>query len=103
MNFTGYEVESFFTKFGVNHRVSSAMYPRSNMRAELGVQSMKRLCRDNTTECGSLDTDRFVRAILSYRNTPDRDTGRSPSEVLFGRTLRHHLPGTVQSYSPRKE
>ena len=64
---------------------------------------MKRLCRENTTACGSLDTDRFLKAILTYRNTPDRDTGRSPAEVLFGRQLRDHLPGPVSRYDPRQE
>ena len=56
LNFTGYEVESFLEKFGVKHRVSSAMFPQSNMRAELGVRSMKRLCRENTSACGTLDS-----------------------------------------------
>ena len=41
--------------------------------------------------------------MLTYRNTPDRDTGRSPAEVLFGRQLRDHLPGPVSSYIPRPE
>ena len=49
MNLTSYEVESFLERFGVRHRVSSAMNPHSNMRVELGVKTMKRLCRENTS------------------------------------------------------
>ena len=37
---------------------------------------------------------------MAYRNTPDRDTGRSPAQVLFGRRLRDFLPGPMARYKP---
>ena len=79
------------------------MNPHSNMRAEIGVKSMKRLCRENVSAGGGLDNDRFLRAVLQYRNTPDRDTGRSPAEVLYGRRLRDHIPGRTEQFVPREE
>ena len=83
--------------------MSSAYYPRANTRAELGVKSMKRLLRDNTTASGSLSCDKFSRAILEYRNTPCRDTGVSPSNILFGRNLKDHLPAAIEQLKVRKE
>ena len=53
---------------------------------------MKRLIRDNVTLDGNLDTVKFSRAILQYRNTKDRDTGKSPAEFLMGRQLRDFIP-----------
>ena len=53
---------------------------------------MKRLIRDNVTITGKLDTIKFSCALLQYRNTKDRDTGKSPAEFLLGRTLRDFLP-----------
>ena len=41
--------------------------------------------------------------MMAYRNTPDRDTSRSPAEVLFGRLLRDHLPSPGSRYQPREE
>ena len=41
--------------------------------------------------------------MMAYRNTPDRDTSRSPAEVLFGRLLRDHLPNPGSRYKPREE
>merc|ERR1711867_414011 len=84
-------------------RLSSAYYPRANTRAELGVKSMKRLLRDNTTASGSLNCDKFSRAILEYRNNPCRDTDVSPSNILFGRNLKDHLPAAVENLKVRKE
>ena len=64
---------------------------------------MKRLLRDNTVSSGSLNCDKFSRAILEYRNTPCRDLGVSPSNILFGRNLKDHLPATTENLKVRKE
>ena len=101
--FIAEQTKQFLDRYGVHHRVSAVGYPHSNQRAELAVKSMKRLLRDNVTVGGSLDTDRFLRAIMAYRNTPDRDTGCSPAQVLFGRELRDFLPSPVNRYSVRPE
>ena len=46
------------------------------------------LLKSNTGSNGSLDTDRFLRAILQLRNTPDPDCNLSPAQIMFGRPLR---------------
>ena len=84
--------QDFFKLWGVRHRLSSAYFPHSNLRAETGVKSVKRLITSNTGPGGSLDSDAFARALLTYRNTPDRDTGVSPAQVLFARRLRDSIP-----------
>ena len=96
-------MKEFFERWGVEHRVSSAYYPRANKRAEVAVKSAKRLVMDNLGPRGSLDTDRFARALLAHRNNPDPETGFSPAQVIFGRDLRDHLPALVSRYQPRQE
>ena len=61
------------------------------------MKSLKRLLIDNVGVDGSLDTDGVTRAMLQLRNTPERDTGLSPAQVLMGRQLRDALP-----FPPRK-
>ena len=83
--------KQFLIKWGVQHRQSSAYHPQSNGRAEVAVKTVKRLLRSNVGPCGSLNTDKFLRAILQLRNTPDPDCGVSPAEIVFGRRLRDNL------------
>ncbi|XP_056287434.1 atherin-like [Pseudoliparis swirei] len=45
----------------------------------------------NTGPSGSLDQDRFLRAMLQLRNTPDPDCNLSPAQIIFGRPLRGSL------------
>ena len=45
----------------------------------------------NTSPTGSLDHDRFLRAMLQLRNTPDPDCNISPAQIVFGRPLRDTL------------
>ena len=56
------------------------------------MKTTKRALRDHTGPDGQLDTDKFARALLLLRNTPDRETGKSPAELLLGRRLRDALP-----------
>jgi hypothetical protein len=70
----------------VRHRLSSAYNPHSNCRAELAVKVGKKLLRDNTGHGGSLDTDKLMRAVLQYRNTPCSTAGdRLPRWCSGGR------------------
>ena len=97
------QTQSFLKTWGTKFRQSSAYFPHSNTRAELAVKSMKRLLKDNTSPSGDLDTTKFHRALLTYRNTPDRDTLLSPAQVVFGRSIRDFIPVLPQKYKPRAE
>ena len=86
------EVQEILNDFGIRHRVSSAYNPHSNSRAEIGVKSMKRLLRDNIDVDGALDSSRFINAMLTYKNTPCRDMGMSPAEIVLGRNVSDFFP-----------
>ena len=62
--------EAFLHLWGVRHRICSAHFPQSSGRAEVAVKSAKRLLMSNTGPNGSLDHDRFLRAMLQLHKTP---------------------------------
>ena len=41
-----------------------------------------------------------MKAVLQYRNTPHQDCRKSPSQMVFGRTLRDHIPCLPYKYTP---
>jgi len=90
--FTAAETEEFLQRWGVHHRLSSAYCPQSNGRAEVAVRVTKRLLEENMDKNGNLNNDKVARALLQQRNTPDKDCGLSPAQVLFGRQLKDTLP-----------
>ena len=90
--FTSSVTKKFFKDWGVNHRMSSTYFPHSNQCAEHGVKSAKRMLKENIGGDGSLNTDKFLRALLLHRNTHDHDTGLSPATVIFGRVTRNFFP-----------
>ena len=89
--FTASQTRDFLKRWGVDHRVSSAYNPQSNGRAEVAVKATKRLLRSNLSPSGSLDSDKFLRALLQQRNTPDPDCNISPAQVVFGKNLRDSM------------
>ncbi|XP_048576073.1 uncharacterized protein LOC116603222 [Nematostella vectensis] len=89
--FTAKATEDFLRTWDVKQRLSSVSFPQSNGRAEVAVKTAKRLLLSNTGPTGSLDQDRFLRAILQLRNTPDPDCSLSPAQIIFGRPLRDTL------------
>lgn len=90
--------QDFLKNWGCMHRTSSAYYAQSNGRAELGVKTSKRLIRGNLAADGSLDCDKFARAILQYRNTPLKEGELSPARILFSRDLRDFIPSHPSHY-----
>ena len=91
-HYTSDTVKQFMKQYGIKHRASSVANAHSNCRAEVAVKTMKRLIRDNVTLSGNLDTAKLSRALLQYRNTRDRDIGKSPAEMLMNRQLRDFMP-----------
>jgi hypothetical protein len=83
----------------ITHRTSSAYFPHSNIRAETAVQFSKRMLQDSVSRAGSINNDKFVNAILQYPNTSHQDCRRSPAQMVFGRTLRDHIPCLPYKYA----
>ena len=78
------EYMKFLDTWGISQRLSSAYYPQSNGRAEIGVKIMKRALDSSINLItGEVDTEKSARAILTHRNTPDKETGISPAEMLL--------------------
>ena len=98
--FTAGKTQEFLTSWGVRHRISSVANPHSNCRAEIAVKTVKRMLMDNTGATGSLDTDKFQRAMLVYRNSIDPETRASPALVVFGRPIRDAIPIPMGRYCP---
>ena len=91
--FQSFEYKNFCQRWDIRRRLSSAYYPQSNGRAEVAVKSAKRILEGSIDPIsGSLDTDAAARAIMTHRNTPNQETGISPSMLLFGHPIRDHLP-----------
>ena len=103
LTYTSYKTQQILKDYGVKHRLSSVAFAQSNKRVELGCKSMKRLLRENNNGDGSLINDRFLRALMVYRNTRDRDTKRSPAQVVFGRCLRDFLQAPQTRYKVHLE
>ena len=55
---------------------------------------------DNTASNGSVDVDKFQRAMLVYRNSIDPETRASPAMILFGRPIRDAIPIPMGRYCP---
>ena len=59
------ETQEFLARFAIMHRVSSPYKPHSNQLAEGAVNASKRMLRDNTGAQGTLDTNKFLAALLA--------------------------------------
>ena len=89
--FMAHDFQSMMKENDIHHRASSAYNPHSNNRAETAVKSMKRLLDEHAVK-KDLQNNNFIKAIITYRNTPLERGLPSPNELLFGRNVRDYLP-----------
>merc|ERR1711947_28974 len=75
--------------------MSAPYFPSSNARAELAVKKVIKLLEEATNEEGWIDDEYIKMSLMTIRNTPDKN-GISPSQILFGRPIKDHLPNVNQ-------
>ena len=98
--FTAGVTQAFLEAWKVHHRKTAVANPHANSRAEIAVKTVKRLLMANVGSSGSLDTDGFQKAMLTYRNSIDPETKASPALILFGRPIRDAIPIPLGRYCP---
>ena len=54
------------------------------------------MLHENVDSDGGINNSRMTAALLMYKNTPDRDTGMTPAEYVFGKKMNDMLPSTVK-------
>ena len=85
--FTSGEFAEFMRQNGIRHIRVAPYHPSSNGAAEKAVQTVKNSLKASIQDGQSLAT-RLARFLMTYRTTPQVATGKSPAELLYGRTLR---------------
>ena len=88
--FTSTQFHSMFNKWGIAHTMSSPGHHQSNGKAEAAVKTVKHMM------CKCLQDGADIHeAQLELRNTPQQDTGLSPTQLTFGQLARTRLPAVT--------
>uniref|UniRef100_A0A0A9W822 RNA-directed DNA polymerase n=1 Tax=Lygus hesperus TaxID=30085 RepID=A0A0A9W822_LYGHE len=86
---TSVEFKSFCKDNNITHITSSPYHPKTNGLAEREVRTFKaRMKALGKVKDANLRLQKF---LFSYRITPQKTTGRSPSELFYGRTILSRL------------
>ena len=89
--------QKWMKELDIAHRPSNMCLHHD--RADTAIRSSKKILKDCVSRAGSIDNDKFMKAILQNRNTPHQDCKRSPAQMVFGRTLRDHIPCLPYKYA----
>ena len=92
LEFVAKSTEDFLQHWGDSHRLSSAYNAQSNGGTEVAVKSTKRFLWSNTGRSGTLNTNKFLRAMMQLHNTPDPDCNISPAIIVFSQPIRDAFP-----------
>ena len=82
------KTQEFFPRLGIRHRVWSTYNLHSKQPPEGAVKADKRMLRDNMGAQGTLNTNKFLAALLAHRKKPDAKITMSSKKVIVGRRIK---------------
>ncbi|VEN36375.1 unnamed protein product, partial [Callosobruchus maculatus] len=89
-NFVSFKFKRFLQENGVTAKLTAPYHPATNGQAERYVQTLKKALR--TMKCDNYNKNlELCKFLLQYRRAPHINTGKSPSELMFGRQIRSRL------------
>ena len=89
--FRSSEFSEYCQENGINHRKVTPKWAQANGEVERQNKSIMKRLKIAQAE-GKDWRKELVRYLGVYRTTPQRTTGKTPAEMLFGRKLRTKLP-----------
>ena len=78
--FKSVEYKMFAKEYGFTPVYTNPLYPQSNGRTEMFVQTITKLVKKAMIAKSDINI-----ALLNYRNTPLRQIGKSPAQLLMNR------------------
>ena len=95
--FTSTQFHSMVNKWSIVHTMSPG-HDQSSGKAEAAVKTIKHMMY----KCLQDGTDVYE-TLLELRNTPQQDTGLSPTQLMFGRLTRTRLPAITNRPVNKKQ
>ena len=81
-NLVSEEVEQYLDEMGVEHKLTTPLWPRANGEVERQNRSLLKAMRAAHAQKKNWRTE-LNKYLLAYRTTPHSTTGRTPAELLF--------------------
>ncbi|XP_067949654.1 uncharacterized protein [Watersipora subatra] len=100
--FISREFAGYIESMGIRHDLVTPRWPESNGEVERQNRSLMKRVRTAIAEGRSVAGE-LRKYLLAYRNTPNSITGKSPSEMLFGRKLRVKVPQVQDIFGELEE
>ena len=98
--FTAKEFAEFLKTNCIVHRTSAPYHPATNGLAENMVKNVKHWLRKQDKGPLAVSITEFLR---TYRNVPHTGTSKSPSEIIFGRSVRTRISMVLPNMMGKSE
>ena len=93
--FISQHFKDFCKEWGIHHHRVTPLYPQANSEIERFFRTIMKTIKIAVLE--NKDWKEELRNfLLVYRNTPHSTTGKSPAELIYGRSIRDKLPSIEQ-------
>ena len=89
--FVSEEFEAFLAQNMITHRRTTPLWPQANGEVERQNRTLLKTLKIAQSEGKDLKRELY-KFLMAYRSTPHQTTGVTPSELLFGRTIRTKMP-----------